>query len=249
MKIKHLGVSSSDQSYKDKFLILDPINRAIEQNKIDGINIAPYGLDIWNAYEFSYLDSNKKPCLKILEIKIPSNSSNTIESKSLKLYLNSFYDQSFKSDKHAIDTIKKDLEKICDCLISIDFINEFEKNPISISLISKDLKIIKPNDTCHFEGFRSICPVTGQPDWATIYMNADIPIDTDWLINFLISFRNIGEFHELCIDKIYSKLNTKYNPNKLTVYGRFLRRGGIDINPLRSSSKNFKFKNHREFNQ
>ena len=247
--MKHLGTNSSEQSYKDKFLILDPIDRTIEQNKIEGIDIAPYGLDIWNAYEFSYLNSKLNPCLQILEIKIPSDSPITIESKSMKLYLNSFYDQVFDSDQKVIEIIQNDLSKICKSSLSVNFIKTFPKPPIAKSLLSENSMTIEANSIYQFQGFRSICPVTNQPDWAVIYIKLDQNINRDWVLEYLMSFRNIGEFHELCIDKIYSTLKTKFSLNELSIYGRFMRRGGIDINPLRSSNSNFIFENHREFSQ
>ena len=101
-----------------------------------------------------------------------------------------------------------------------------------------------------FEGFRSICPVTSQPDWANIYIHSSSdPIDSTRLIKLLKSFREKGDFHEACIDSIFLTLRDQFKINDLTVCGRFLRRGGIDINPIRSSSKKIIFKNFRDFNQ
>ena len=101
-----------------------------------------------------------------------------------------------------------------------------------------------------FEGFRSICPVTAQPDWANIYIySSSHSIDSIKINKLLKSFREKGDFHEACIDSIFLTLRDKFKIDNLTVYGRFLRRGGIDINPVRSSNKKIIFKNFRDFNQ
>ena len=97
--------------------------------------------------------------------------------------------------------------------------------------------------------FTSICPVTSQPDFANIYIYCDTPINTVWLINYLISFQNKGHFHEKCIDDIFLEILNKYNCNHLEICGRFQRRGGIDINPIRGTNTKILFLNFREFNQ
>ena len=110
-------------------------------------------------------------------------------------------------------------------------------------------KYIINNTIYKFNGFRSICPVTSQPDFANIYIYTDKKIKVDWLNKYLISFKEHGGFHEKCIDEIYMRLEKKYHPNHLEVCGRFQRRGGIDINPVRGNKKLILFKNFREFNQ
>jgi 7-cyano-7-deazaguanine reductase len=100
-----------------------------------------------------------------------------------------------------------------------------------------------------FDGFRSICPVTSQPDFAKIYIYTNAKVDINSIKHFLISFKEKGEFHEQCIEYIFADLQNKYPDNDLEICGRFLRRGGIDINPIRSSKKKFFFKNFRVFNQ
>ena len=239
MKTKHLGKNNNKplSGYK----ILDPILR--------NINGMSYGHDIWNAYEFSYLDSNKLPTLKVLEIKIPSSSKFIVESKSLKLYLNSFYKKTFINEKQVLSWIKKDLTKITKTDVEIGFVNKFHIEPKSLNLNTTSRNFTKPNYPICFDGFRSICPVTSQPDFAKIYILSSTKIETKWLRKFLISFKESGEFHEQCIEDIFSKLQNKYPYANFEVCGRFLRRGGIDINPIRSSKKSLFFKNFRAFNQ
>ena len=221
--------------------LLDPINRHRDFIK--------HGIDIWNVYDFMYLDKNKIPQLKVLEIQISYKSNLIIESKSMKLYLNEFYKKSFMNNYDLLKKIKKDLESVIKNPIKAKLINNFHNEPIYKSLNKVRQKITTPNTIYKFNGFRSICPVTSQPDFANIYIYSDKPIEVSWLNNYLISFKEHGGFHEKCIDEIYIKLEQKFNPKHLEVCGRFQRRGGIDINPIRGNKKIKLFKNFREFNQ
>ena len=239
MKTKVLGKDTSNLKLKGIKLL-----EKIKRNKSD----IKYGTDIWNVYDFLYLN-NDLPSLKVLEIKIPSTSLFTIESKSMKLYLNGFYNQSFKSDKTVIQQIKKDLEGFLNAKIKLRIIKKFNQEPSSINLNNYKNDKTKINTILKFNGFRSICPVTSQPDFANIYIYCDTPINTVWLINYLISFQNKGHFHEQCIDDIFLEISNKYNCNHLEICGRFQRRGGIDINPIRGTNTKILFLNFREFNQ
>ena len=133
--------------------------------------------------------------------------------------------------------------------IKIKFIKKFSEEPKSINLNKLTAIRSKSKTVLKFNGFRSICPVTSQPDFANIYIYCDTSINTIWLINYLISFQNKGHFHEQCIDDIFLKILNKYNCNHLEICGRFQRRGGIDINPIRGTNKKILFLNFREFNQ
>jgi len=239
MKTKHLGKNNSKPAIGYK--ILDPIERIRSSES--------YGYDFWNAYEFSYLDVNKQPTLKVLEIKIPASSKFIIESKSLKLYLNSFYKKTFPSERHVLTKIEKDFSKVSKASIELKFIKKFQVEPISLNLNTTTRKYTKKNYPICFDGFRSICPVTSQPDFAKIYILTPAKIDTKWLRKLLSSFKESGEFHEQCIENIFSKLRKSFPNENIEVCGRFLRRGGIDINPIRSSKKTLFFKNFRAFNQ
>ena len=169
MKTSFLG-KNSKKIKKTGINLLDSIARVKED-----IN---YGLDIWNVYDFMHLDKNKIPALSVLEISIPSKSDFIIESKSLKLYLNSFYNKSFKSKTEIINKIKKDLESKLKINIGIKFINSFHKEPKCIDLNSLKLNKIPTKKIIKFNGFRSICPVTSQPDFANIYIYSDKSINT-----------------------------------------------------------------------
>ncbi len=222
MKIKFLGNQSTPKldSYSPDFLDSIPRNNQ-HLNEF-------FGLDYWNAYEFSYLNSRNLPVIEALEIKISMHSLLTVESKSLKLYLASFYNKKFSKPASAYKLIEKDLTKILDSSVSVRKLNRFDEVPISTS----------------------ICPVTSQPDWGNVYIHSGSDsIDSKKLIKLLKSYRNKGDFHEACIESIFISLRNDFKIDDLTVYGKFLRRGGIDINPIRSTSKKLIFKNFRDFSQ
>lgn len=243
MKIKYLGQQSTPKldSYSPDFL--DSIPRHNQHlNKF-------FGLDYWNAYEFSYLNSKNLPVIEALEIKIPMHSEFTVESKSLKLYLASFYNKKFNDSTRAYKLIEGDLTKLLNSQVSVRKLNRFDDAPSS-TLVSRFKNKVPKNKVIHFQGFRSICPVTSQPDWGNIYIHSmSNPMDSKKLIKFLKSYRNKGDFHEACIESIFISLRDDFKIDDLTVYGKFLRRGGIDINPIRSTSKKLIFKNFRDFSQ
>lgn len=234
MKPKYLGKQNLSRNFT-----LDKISR--EESRKDYNKFESYGVDIWNAYEFSYL-LNDKPKLIVLEISIPSNSLYTIESKSMKLFLNSFYNKNFSSSKEVLEIIRKKISSKCKSnvkIISKSSFKSFDKSEFTNKL-----------GFLVYEGFRSICPVTSQPDWGNIYLYSSTDsLNKRDIFNFLFSFRNHGGFHESCVEKIFLHIKESYSVNHLEVCGRFLRRGGIDINPIRSSQKKLFFKNFREFNQ
>ena len=217
----------------------------IERNKF-GIK---YGVDIWNIYDFLFRDKNNLPKLKVLEISIPSTSKYIVESKSMKLYLNEFYNMSFNKDSLIATRIKKDLEKIINSDIKVRFINNFDQEPSHLNINNTTLVKSKSDSLLKFNGFRSICPVTSQPDFANIYIYSDKQLSINWLREYLMSYQDQGDFHEQCIEAIYKDIYNEYKCAHLEVCGRFQRRGGIDINPIRGNKNKILFKNFREFNQ
>ena len=220
---------------------LDPIDR--------GQRPQQNGVDYWNAYEFTFLDKNKVPVLKVLEIQIPSLSKFTVESKSLKIYLNSFYKKQFNKDSEVLDKIKKDLNKLTKSEVKAKFIKQFSDSPVYINLNQIREVNTKPNQVYCLIGFRSICPVTSQPDFANIYITSGSVLNTSWLIKYFKSYSERGDFHEHCVESMFKDIQGQFQCSSLEISGRFMRRGGIDINPTRSSSKKLFFKNFRFFNQ
>ena len=235
MKSKYLGKHNSLSRNPS----LDRISRKEARKDFNGFE--SYGLDIWNAYEFSYL-LNGKPKIVVLEISIPSNSKYTIESKSMKLFLNSFFNKNYENQAEVINMISKKISKTCNSEVKI-------VSKSSFKTFNKD-NFSNKSGLLVYKGFRSICPVTSQPDWGNIYIHSTSHLlDSKKLIKFLKSYRNKGDFHEACIESIFITLVEDFAVDNLTVYGKFLRRGGIDINPIRSTSKKLIFKNFRDFSQ
>ena len=240
MKTKVLGKKSKKLNFSGKDL-LDSIPR--NRKKIE------HGIDIWNVYDFMFKDKKEVPHLKVLEIIIPSNSKFIVESKSMKLYLNSFYDTAFTNQSEILKKIKRDLKSLIKNDVKLRFIDKFSVEPKNINLNQSNCETIQRRKIIKFNGFRSICPVTSQPDFANIYIYSSDSLSRDWLLSYLTSFKDHGDFHEQCIESVFNTILRNFNPKHLEVAGRFQRRGGIDINPVRGTHKKFLFKNFREFNQ
>ena len=235
MKPKYLGKHNSLSRNSS----LDRISRKESRKDFNGFE--SYGLDIWNTYEFSYL-LNGKPKIVVLEISIPSNSKYTIESKSMKLFLNSFFNKNYANQAEVINIISKRISKTCNSevkIVSKSSFKTFDRN----NFRNKSGLLV-------YKGFRSICPVTSQPDWGNIYIYSSTnTLNKKEIYNFLFSLRNHEGFHEHCVEKIFLYIKETFSVDHLEICGRFLRRGGIDINPIRSSQKKLFFSNFREFNQ
>ena len=240
MKTKILGKKSKKLNFSGKDL-LDSIPR--NRKKIE------HGIDIWNVYDFMFKDKKEVPHLKVLEIIIPGNSKFIVESKSMKLYLNSFYDTAFNNQSEIIKKIKRDLKSLIKDDVKLRFLDKFSVEPKNINLNRSNCETIQRKKIIKFNGFRSICPVTSQPDFANIYIYSSDSLSRDWLLSYLTSFKDHGDFHEQCIESVFNTILKNFNPKHLEVAGRFQRRGGIDINPVRGTHKKFLFKNFREFNQ
>mgnify|MGYP000651115447 FL=1 len=235
MKSKYLGKHNSLPRNPS----LDRISRKEARKDFNGFE--SYGLDIWNAYEFSYL-LNGKPKIVVLEISIPSNSKYTIESKSMKLFLNSFFNKNYENQAEVINMISKKISKTCNSEVKI-------VSKSSFKTFNKD-NFSNKSGLLVYKGFRSICPVTSQPDWGNIYIYSSTnTLNKKEIYNFLFSLRNHGGFHEHCVEKIFLYIKETFSVDHIEICGRFLRRGGIDINPIRSSQKKLLFANFREFNQ
>ena len=235
MKPRYLG----NHNRLSRNLSLDRISR--KESRKDLNKFESYGLDIWNAYEFSYLLKGK-PKIVVLEISIPSNSKYTIESKSMKLFLNSFFNRTYGKQAEVINILTKKISEKCNSEVTI-------VSKTSFKAFDDDIFTNKPG-LIVYKGFRSICPVTSQPDWGNIYIYSSTnTLNKREIFDFLFSLRNHGGFHENCVEKIFLYIKETFLVDHLEICGRFLRRGGIDINPIRSTQKRLFFENFREFNQ
>ena len=237
--------------------ILVGLNRADSRQKLrlDSNSYEIFGIDSWTCYELSWLNENGIPRNSILYFSYSCHSKFFVESKSLKLYLYSLNNKRFSSNEELIQTIKGDLETTLKTDISleistvpreiisnencIDSLNIEEPNaqPNSLVLLSSD-KNIDEDVTCGL--FRSLCPVTAQPDWATVYIAyKGKQINHKSLLSYLLSYRNHQGFHEECVERIFQDLNERCELESLLVRANYLRRGGIEINPVRTTHENF----------
>lgn len=214
------------------------------------------GTDVWNAYEFTWLNVNGKPEAVVLQLQVPCLSSHLIESKSLKLYLGSFSQTSFKSSGDVIATIESDLQATAMAPVSVNMLTQEHVQHGGLGVFpgtNLDLQDVEISDyswspthlvatgttsvreSFYTNLFRSICPITGQPDLASISIEKNGPlIDQEGLLRYLISYREHPEFAEQVVERIFMDIMNQCSPDRLTVSGKFNRRGGIDINPYRS---------------
>ena len=246
--------------------LLFAIPRTVNRQLIGITDQLPFkGVDIWNAYEISWLNEKGKPQLAIGEFILPIDSPYLIESKSLKLYLNSFNDTKFPSVLAVEETIKKDLSKYAEAdvlvrLRSVDTHPTYQTNFPGICIDELDVECStyqvnpgllkfgtkKVKQQLYSNLMKSNCPITGQPDWASVFIDYEgKQIDHAALLQYLISMRSHAEYHEQCAERIFADIFSRSNPDHLTVYLRYTRRGGLDINPFRSTDTSVPTINYR----
>lgn len=240
--------------------LLQPVPRQLNRDELalTGNELPFHGNDIWNGYELSWLQPNGLPRIAILRCRIDAFSTNLVESKSFKLYLNSFNNSIFVSTAAVEEALHTDLSACAQGDVQIEIIppEEFhlasfanlpgqciDQQDITISeyaLNPKLLQVQQPakmvSETLYSNLLKSNCLVTNQPDWASVVVKYEGPqIDRAALLRYLISFREHNEFHEQCVERIFMDLTQYCACTKLTVYARYTRRGGLDINPFRSN--------------
>lgn len=274
-----LGQNSTYPTQYDASLLF-PIARSVGRQHLS-LQPSPtwYGEDVWRAFEVSWLNIKGKPEVAILRFTIPADSTHIIESKSFKLYLNSF--NQWRID--LIDMLKimqRDLSETAGAAVHITVESAHtplqtkhesnEDSPqqvwslptsanttdLALEAISLDeldiecseyepnielLEVIEPTEWRHetliSELLKSNCPVTGQPDWATLVISYKGPaIHHASLLRYIVSYRNHSGFHEQCVEQIYCDIWQRCKPAYLDVYARYTRRGGLDINPRRRSA-------------
>jgi len=218
------------------------------------------GVDVWNAYELSWLNLKGKPVVALAQVSVNASSPNIIESKSFKLYLNSYNQTRFESPQKVVELMVKDLSAVAGvvvnvtlfgpsqndafkltelpgtCIDSIDI--EVDDFVLQSSLLAKDDNHHIVNETLHSHLLKSNCLITNQPDWASVVIRyKGAKIDHESLLRYLISFRMHNEFHEQCVERIFSDITNACAPESLYVQALYTRRGGLDINPCRYSSE------------
>lgn len=265
-----LGKSSAYVDQYDASLLF-PIPRAEKRAEIgltDPKKIPFMGADLWTAFELSWLNLRGKPQIAIVHCTIPSESTNIIESKSFKLYLNSFNHTRFAHVDAVKSCLRTDItetiwrdapEGVVRSSIGLTLLepHQFDSEPIhemdgvNLDRLDIDCTQFTPapellraareeapvSEVLVSNLLKSNCLVTGQPDWASVQIHyTGDQIDQEGLLQYLVSFRNHNEFHEQCVERIFMDIWTRCKPIKLAVYARYTRRGGLDINPFRTSS-------------
>ncbi len=259
-----LGKTSAYVDHYDPSLLF-PIPRASKRAEIGITGASPFfGADLWTAFELSWLNPRGKPQVALAHITVPCESPNIIESKSFKLYLNSFNNTVCKDAREVQDRLRTDLSEAA-------WRGAAQPSPVGVRLLAPDMfdqepvheldglsldrldvectrytpapELLRAN---HDEApvtevltsnlLKSNCLVTGQPDWGSVQIRySGAQIDQEGLLQYLVSFRNHNEFHEQCVERIFMDIWTRCQPIQLVVYARYTRRGGLDINPWRTS--------------
>ena len=265
-----LGKASAYADHYDATLLF-PIARASKREEIGLHANAPspfFGADMWTAFELSWLNLRGKPQVALAHFTIPCESPNIIESKSFKLYLNSFNNSQFPDAQAVLALLQADVNEAVwrgttvQSSVGVRLIGPdmFDREPVyeldGLNLDRLDIECHRYTPapdllkTVDDEGspqgpvsevlvshlLKSNCLVTGQPDWGSVQISyTGAAIDQEGLLQYLVSFRNHNEFHEQCVERIFMDIWTRCKPLKLTVYARYTRRGGLDINPFRTS--------------
>lgn len=250
--------------------LLYPIPRKLARDKIRMDLSLPFtGADLWSGFELSWLNPKGKPEVALADFSFPCTSPNVVESKSFKLYLNSFNASSFHSLEEVEKIIKKDLSNAAGSVVEVNLysldtlqirpIEDFsgiclDKLDITTDIYQVDINLLQTSSTYAEESLysnllKSNCLATGQPDWGSVFIKYKGPkIDHEGLLRYIISFRKHAGFGEHCVEHIFSDILNQCKPNKLTVYARYTRRGGLDINPFRSNFEQ-PYPNIRQFRQ
>jgi len=260
MSIDHgpLGRAVAYASRHDAGLLF-PIPRSLGRAELGIPEPLPFdGVDVWNAYELSWLDARGKPQVALAEFRVPASSPNIIESKSFKLYLNSLNQECVASPAALAALLERDLSNAASAPVGVELIapSRFaglslcELEGESIDTQEIDIDDYGPPNAEHLDSaggtveevlvsdlLKSNCPVTGQPDWASVQLRYRGPrIDRAGLLRYLVSYREHSGFHEQCVERIFVDVMRRCAPTVLEVYARYTRRGGLDINPWRGSA-------------
>ncbi len=239
--------------------LLFPIPRIGKRDELGLSGTLPFfGVDLWNAYELSWLNMRGKPQVAVARITVPADSPNIIESKSFKLYLNSFNQTRLGGPEALRDLLQQDLSAATGAAVHVVLTMQEEfgklqmgelegmlldRLDIEVDNYSPQPSILRANfdelpveETLVSHLLKSNCLVTGQPDWGSVQITYAGPqIDQESLLKYLIGFREHNEFHEQCVERIFVDILRECKPSHLTVYARYTRRGGLDINPWRSN--------------
>lgn len=261
-----LGKTSAYADQYDPSLLF-PLPRQPKRDEIGIQDKLPFfGADLWTAFELSWLNQRGKPQVALAHFTIPCETPNIIESKSFKLYLNSFNNTRFDSLEAVQERLREDINealwrgapaRLSSASVRVMAPEHFETQRVQelegLSLDRLDVEctdysprpdLLKADhdnppvtETLVSHLLKSNCLVTGQPDWGSVQISyTGAAIDQEGLLRYIVSFRNHNEFHEQCVERIFMNIMRQCRPLKLSVYARYTRRGGLDINPLRTSA-------------
>lgn len=267
MEESHTGLEHSPlgrvATYPEHYdaTLLFPLLRA--ENRVDlGLeadDALPFvGEDEWHGFELSWLNARGKPVVAVGRFRLPADAPNLIESKSFKLYLNSFNQSRFASADDVAATLERDLTQTTggrvgvdlldvddpaltprtlpgECIDALDIeVNDYSPSADYLRAAAEGAEIVE--ETLHSHLLKSNCPITGQPDWGSVMVRYKGPrLDREGLLRYLIGFRQHQGFHEHCVEQIFTDLMRQAAPSELLVLARYVRRGGLDISPWRAT--------------
>lgn len=241
--------------------LLFPVSRNLSRDNLQLGSELPFsGVDIWNALEISWLNHKGKPEIALGEFFFPCESPMIVESKSLKLYINSLSQSRFDSLEHVQKIIEGDLSSTAQaqviinlfplsrlkdtrlesfygtCIDELDIdINTYRLDPAFLTTTDELIQ-----EAVYSDLLKSNCLATGQPDWGSVHINySGKKIDHEGLLRYIISFRNHSGFAEHCVEQIFYDIMQRCQPQNLSVYARYTKRGGLDINPFRSNFEKY----------
>ena len=259
-----LGLTLGQKTeYKEYYApeLLQPVPRSLNRDDLGLGETLPFtGCDIWTLYELSWLNDKGLPQVAIGEVRLPFSTPNIIESKSFKLYLNSLNQTKFGNWQKVVDTVTKDLSACAgsDVDVKIFPLDEFTNTAIAAmegtNIDDQNIEIthydFNPDylagavaqgeeivtETLNSNLLKSNCLITDQPDWGSVSISyTGKKIDREALLRYVVSFRQHNEFHEQCVERVFTDVMKYCQPESLTVYARYTRRGGLDINPYRTN--------------
>ena len=236
--------------------LLYPIPRAEARSRLGlGASLPFSGVDLWHAYEVSWLNARGKPEVRVGRFFIPADAPNMVESKSFKLYLNSLNGTRFQSESAVVDTLKRDLGTTTAAEVALELLPvdapELEGGvPEGECLDGLDIEVDdsapgvallqvgegQGEESLYSHLLRSLCPVTGQPDWATLFISyRGKRLQRESLLRYILAFRKHQEYHEQCVERMFVDIHSLLQPEFLEIQAFYTRRGGLDINPFRST--------------
>ena len=216
-----------------------------------------YGVDQWHAYEMSWLDAHGKPRVCVGRFSVPASSPNIVESKSFKLYLNSLNNARFINADEVRKTVITDISDVVGEGVELELLALDDPSLTGLVLQGESLDLLpvvawsgEPkaeqiqlhaehrvvDEVVYSHLLRSLCPVTGQPDWATVWIHyCGAALDHSSLLQYIIAYREHQEFHEQCVERMFCDISSRCEPQFLQIQAFYTRRGGLDINPFRTT--------------